>query len=93
MNLLNPSTSAWEYIVTALQLYHYKGLGGNKKVPPRKIPMVGIVHQVPSTRTQLSHKHHHHGGALCPSYGVLTMDTTYWMRATPLEGVKQECFS
>ena len=22
-----------------------------------------------------AHKHHHHGGAVFPSYGVLTMDT------------------
>jgi len=44
------------------QLNRYKGSGGNKKLPPRRFPTVGIVRKVPSTRTQLSHKHHHHGG-------------------------------
>jgi hypothetical protein len=55
--------------------------------------MVGIVRKVQSTRTQLSHKHHHHGGAVCPSYGVLTMDTPDRTRVTPSEGVGQERFS
>jgi hypothetical protein len=49
--------------------------------------MVGIVRKVPSTRTQLSHKHPHH-----PSYGMLTIDTPDRTRATPLEGVGQEHF-
>ena len=54
--------------------------------------MVGIVQKVLSARTQLSHKHHHHGGGgdVCPSYGVLTMDTPNWTWATPSEGVGQE---
>ena len=64
--------------------------GRNKKLPPRRIPTVGIVRKVPSTRTQLSHKHHHHGGAVCPSYGVLTMDTPDRTRATSSEGVGKE---
>jgi hypothetical protein len=71
----------------------HKGLGGNEKLPPRRILMVGIVRKVQSTRTQLSHKHHHHGGAVCPSYGVLTMDTPDRTRVTPSEGVGQERFS
>jgi len=36
--------------------------------------MVGIAQKVLSTQTQLSHKHHHHGGAICPSNGVVSMD-------------------
>ncbi len=52
----------------------YKGLGGNKKLPPRSISTVGIVRKVLSIRTQLTHKHHHHGGAVCPSYGMLSLD-------------------
>jgi hypothetical protein len=57
---------------------------------PHRIPTVGIVRKVPSTRTQLSHKHHHHGDAVCPSYGVLTMDTPDRTRATSSEGVGKE---
>ncbi len=55
--------------------------------------MVGIVRKVPSTRTQLSHKHHHHGDAIFPSYGMLTMDTPNRTRTTPLEGDEQERLS
>ncbi len=70
----------------------HKGSGGNEKLPPSRFPTVGIVRKAPSTRTQLSHKHHHYGDAVCPSYGVLTMDTPDRMRATPSEGVEQERF-
>jgi hypothetical protein len=52
------------------------------------IPMVGIVRKVPSTRTQIFHKHPHH-----PFHGMLTIDTPDRTRATPLEGVGQERFS
>jgi hypothetical protein len=69
------------------QLNCYRGSGGNEKLPPRRIPMVGIVRKVPSTRTQLSHKHHHHGGAVCPSYGVVTLDMPDPTRLTSFEGV------
>ncbi len=32
---------------------------------------------------QQSHKHHHHdGGAVCPSYGVVSMDTPNQMQVT-----------
>ena len=48
---------------------------------------VGIVRKILSTRTQLSHKHHHHGGAVCPSYGVVSMDTPDRTRVTSSEGV------
>jgi hypothetical protein len=30
--------------------------------------------EIPSTQTQLYHKYHHHGGVVCPSYGVGSMD-------------------
>jgi hypothetical protein len=69
------------------------GSGGNEKLPPRRIPTVGIVWKVPSTQTQLSHKHHHHGGAVFPSYGVVSLDTPDRTRTTSLEGVGQERFS
>ncbi len=56
------------------QLNNYLGSGRNEKLPPRRIPSVGIVRKVPSTpHTKLTHKHHHHGGAVCPSYRVHTL--------------------
>ena len=51
------------------------------------IPTLGIVQKVSSTQTQLSHKHHHHGGAVCPSYGVVSLDTPDTTRVTSSEGV------
>ena len=69
------------------------GSSGNNKLLSRMIPTVGIVRKVPSTQTQPSHKHHHHGGDVCPSYGVLTMDAPNQTRATPSEGVGEERFS
>jgi hypothetical protein len=68
-----------------------------RALPLRRIPTVGIVRKVMSTRTQLTHKHHHHGGAVCPSYGVVSLDTPDRTRATPFrrgsERVVQEGFS
>ena len=63
------------------------GLGGNEKLPPRRIPTVGIVWRSPSTPPQQSQKHHHHGGAVFPSYGVVSMDTPDRIRLTSSEGV------
>ena len=68
------------------------GRGGTKKLPPRRIPKLGIVRKVLSTQTQLSHKRHHHGGAVCLSYGVVSLDMPNQMRATSSEGVGQESF-
>jgi len=70
--------NCWHY----QQLNRYKGSGGNKKLPPRRIPTVGTVQKVLSTGTQLTHKHHHHGGAVCPSYGVVSLDTPDRARVT-----------
>ena len=61
------------------------GFGRKQKIPPHRFPTEGIVRKVLLTQTQLSHKHHHHGGAICPTYGVVTC-------ATSLEGVGHECF-
>ncbi len=69
------------------QLNHYKGSGGNKKLPPHRIPTVGIVRNVLLTRTQLTQKHHHHGGAVCPSYGVVSLDTPDPPQVTSSKGV------
>ena len=68
------------------------GFGRKQKKPPRRFPTEGIVRKVLLTRTQLSHKHHHHGGAICPSYGVVSLVTTNWTCATSSEGVGHECF-
>jgi hypothetical protein len=54
-----------------------KGSGGNEKLLRHRIPMVGIVRKILLTLTQLSHKHHHHGGAVCPSYSVRSMDPPF----------------
>ena len=69
--------------VKLLKLNPYKGLG---------IPAGGIVWKGLSTQTQLTHKHHHYVGAVCPSYGMVSLNTPDRMRATSLEGVGQECF-
>ena len=42
--------------------------------------------------TQLFHKHHHHGKAICPSYGVGSVDPPDRMWAASSEGVGQERF-
>ena len=68
--------------------YPYKGLDGNKKLPPQRIHTVGIVRKSLSTPPQQSHKNHHHGGAICPSYGVASMDTPNPTRVTSSEGVE-----
>jgi hypothetical protein len=52
--------------------------------------MVGIVQKELLTPTQLSHKHHHHGGAFCSSYGVGSMDLPNPVHTTSLEQVRQE---
>ena len=61
----------------------------NKKLPLHGIPTVGIVQNVPSIPTQLSHTHHHHGSAVCPSYDVGSMDPPNLTQVTSLKGVKQ----
>ena len=58
----------------------------NEKLLPRRIPTVGIVQKSPSTPSQLSHKHHHHGGAISPSYGV-DSSVVYRFFTPPLAGI------
>ncbi len=55
--------------------------------------MVGIVQKVPSTTNTTIHKHHQHGGAICPSYDVGSMDSPDLTVVTSLEGVEQERFA
>jgi hypothetical protein len=68
------------------------GSSGNKKLPPCEIPMVGILQKVLLTPTQLSHKQHHHGGAVCPFYGMGSMDVDEpnLTHTTSLKGDGQE---
>jgi hypothetical protein len=60
-----------------------------QKVPSCRIPMVGIVQKVPSTTNTTIHKHHHHGRAVCLSYGVGLMDPPDPMQVTSSERVGQ----
>ena len=55
--------------------------------------MVGIVQKVPFTTNTTIHKHHHHGGAVCPSYNMGSMDPPNLTLVTSLEGVWQERFA
>ncbi len=55
--------------------------------------MVGIVKKVLSTTNTMIHKHHHHGGVVCPSYDVGSMDLPDLMVLSSLEGVGQERFA
>ena len=82
MSILN--TMFHSGTLTALPLL---GFRQEQKLPLCGIPTVGIVRKVPLTPTQLSHKHHHHGGAVCPSYGVGSMDPLNLMQVTSLKGV------
>jgi hypothetical protein len=63
------------------------GSGGNEKLPPRRFSTVGIVREFRRSPTQPPHKHHQHGGAVCPSYGVVSLDTPDTTRVTSSEGV------
>ncbi len=58
-----------------------------KILPLRRFPTVGIVRKVPSTQHNSPHKHHHHGGTVCPYYGVISVDLPDRTRATSSEGV------
>ncbi len=66
-----------------------QGSGGNKKLPPHKISTVGIVLNVPSTTNTTIHKHHNHGGAVRPSYGMRLMDPPNPTQVTSSEGVER----
>ena len=76
----------------AWQEYPYLGLGGYEKLLPRRFPTVGIVRKSLSTPPQQSHKYHQHGGAVCPSYGMVSMDTPNQMQLISSEGVGRERF-
>jgi hypothetical protein len=64
-----------------------------QKLPPHRIPTVGIVKKVPSTTNTTIHKDYHHGGAVCPSYDMGSMDPPDLTLVTSLERVGQEHFA
>ncbi len=66
------------------------GSGGNGKLLPRSFSTVGIVREFGQASTQQSHKHHCRGGAVCPSYGVVYMDTPDRTQVTYSKGGGQE---
>jgi hypothetical protein len=51
--------------------------------------MVGIVQKVPTTTKTTIPKRHHHGGAVCPSYGVRLLDPPNLTQVTSFVGVGQ----
>ncbi len=71
------------------QLNCYKGSSRNKKLPPRRIPTVGIVRKVPPTTNTTINKHHHHAGAIHPSYGLGLMDPPDPTQVTSSKEVSQ----
>ena len=68
------------------------GSCSKEKLPPHGILTVGIVRKVPLTTNSAIHKHHHYGGAVCPSYGLGSMDPPNPMQVTSSEGVSQGPF-
>jgi hypothetical protein len=68
--------------------YDYKGSGGNEKFPPRMFSTVGIVLKLPLTpNTTNPQTSPPWCGAVCPSYGVVSLDTPDTTRVTSSEGV------
>jgi hypothetical protein len=82
-------------IVAKLYLHYLTAMGSGEKekLPPCRIPTVGIVQKVPSTTNTTIPKHHHHGGAVGPSYGVRLMDPPNPTQVTSSEGVERGRFS
>ena len=68
------------------------GSCSKEKLPPRGILTVGIVRTVPLTTNSVIHKHHHYGGAVCPSYGLGSMDPPNPLQVTSSEWVGQGPF-
>jgi hypothetical protein len=60
-----------------------------QKLLPCSTTTVGIGQKAPSTTNTTIHKHHHHGRAVRPSYGVGSMDPLNPMQVTSSKGVGQ----
>jgi hypothetical protein len=58
-----------------------------QKLPPHMSPTIGIVQKVLSTTNTTIHKHHHHGRAVRPSYGVGLIDPPNLMQVTSSKGI------
>jgi hypothetical protein len=71
------------------QLNSYKGSGGNKKLPPRRFPTVGIVRLIRQTTTQLPPQTSSPWCSVCPPNGVNSMNRPNPMHGRPSAGVDQ----
>ncbi len=71
------------------QLYHFKGSGGNKQLPPRRFSTLGIVGKFHRAPAQLPPQTSSPWCAVCPPYGVNSMDLPASMHGWPYEGVGQ----
>jgi hypothetical protein len=63
------------------------GSGGNKKLPPHRFPMVGIVRAIRQTTTQLPLQTSSPWFSVCPPYSVDSMNRPNPTRGHPSEGV------
>ena len=52
-----------------------------------RIATEGIVRKVQLPEHNTPHKHHHHGGAVCPYYGAVSVDHSHPTWVTASEGV------
>jgi hypothetical protein len=73
-----------EYVLTAIPL---SGFRREQKLLLCRFSTVGIVWKVLSTHHISPHKHHHHGGAVCPYYGVVSVDLPNPAQVASSEGV------
>ena len=81
---------AWIWLnieVDIKQLNSYKGSGGNKKLPTRRFPTVGIVQEFCQTTTQLPPQTSSPWCSVCPPYSVDSMNCPNPTRGRLSEGV------
>ncbi len=64
-----------------------KGSGGNKKLPPHRLSMVEIVDEFRQAPTQPTPQTSPPWCAVCPTYGVNSMDLPASAHGRPYEGV------
>ena len=72
------------------QLYHYKGSGGNKKLPPRSFSTVGIEREFCQASTQLSPQTSSPWCSVCLPNGVDSMNLPNQTRGRSSEGAGRE---
>jgi hypothetical protein len=66
------------------------GSGGNENLPPRRFSTVGIVREFRRSLTQPPPQTSSTWCAVCPPYGVVSMDTPDRTRVTYSKGVGRE---